>query len=103
MTSSHDTHDADSAHVDAAHAAEPSLPAGGPPTGAAEPATPVRAFIWPGLIALLALILVWGPVTRSFDRFSAGPGAAATEQPATESTPVGVKATLTVVPPVTGN
>ncbi|HUS17217.1 MAG TPA: hypothetical protein VM536_19650 [Chloroflexia bacterium] len=105
MTSSHDTHDTGSGHGadEGAHAADHGVGVEGPPTGASERTTPLSAFIWPAIIALLALVLVWGPVTRSFDRFSGAPAGVEAEPTADEGTPVGVDATLTVAPAVTGN
>jgi len=57
---------------DDAHAAEQGIAAGQPPTGSSEPSTPLSAFIWPALIALLTLILVAGPISRAFERFQGG-------------------------------
>ncbi len=57
---------------DSAHAAEHGVDAGQPPTGSSEPSTPLSAFIWPGLIALLTLILIFGPISRAFERFQGG-------------------------------
>ncbi|MDQ2805747.1 MAG: hypothetical protein M3Z04_02315 [Chloroflexota bacterium] len=59
------------AHDDA-HAAEHGVDGGQPPTGSSEPSTPLSAFIWPGLIALLTLILVAGPISRAFEQFHGG-------------------------------
>lgn len=60
------------AAADAAHAADHGVTGGQPPTGSSAPATPLSAFIWPGLIALLTLILVAGPISRAFERFHGG-------------------------------
>ncbi|HMA33427.1 MAG TPA: hypothetical protein VKY74_03020 [Chloroflexia bacterium] len=55
MSSDHDTHDLhDGDPAPDPHAAEPAV---------AEPVTPLSAFIWPALIALLVLILIWNPIS----------------------------------------
>src|SRR6476659_5133998 len=74
--SSNDTHDtsADAAH-DGHDAAGDGAETNTPPTGSSEPSAPLSAFIWPGLITLITLILVWGPVTGAFGRFSGGSAA----------------------------
>src|SRR4051812_32183299 len=68
---SHYPADAAGDHVDdpahpGDHAADHGVAAGPPPTGSSEPVTPLSAFIWPGVIALITLILVIGPITRAF-------------------------------------
>ncbi len=57
---------------DDAHAADHGIVGSQPPTGSSEPVTPLSSFIWPGLIMLLTLILVAGPIGRAFDRFQGG-------------------------------
>ena len=101
MSDNHDTHSPpDAAGGHDAHGAAADEPTVDTPN----PTTPLAAFIWPGVIALLVLILLWGPVTGAFARFQGGYDAngqpTPTEEPATESP---VPATLAATTPVTGN
>ena len=74
MTTDHDQHDfqANPDHGDSGHDAhgtdDHGVPTASSPTGSSEPLTPLSAFIWPGLISLLVLALLWGPVTSAFGR-----------------------------------
>jgi hypothetical protein len=80
--SSNDPHDTPAGAADDGHdAAGDGADTDTPPTGSSQPTTPLSAFIWPLLITLITLILVWGPVTGAFARFSGGPGAAGLATP----------------------
>jgi hypothetical protein len=110
---SHYPADAAGDHADDAtaadHAAEHGVAAGPPPTGSSEPVTPLSAFSWPGLIALITLILVIGPITRAFAPYT-GSGYDADGRPVrADLTPaaaptgtVGLQATIAATTPGTG-
>src|SRR4051812_20940589 len=70
MSNNHDTHDAAAGDHDG-HGAGPEVEVESSPVDSAAP-TRLSAFIWPGIIALLVLILVWGPITGAFSRFEGG-------------------------------
>ena len=77
--------------ADADHAADHGVAGGQPPTGSSEPSTPLSAFIWPGLIALLTLLLVIGPISRAFERLQGGSDAnGQLVQDVLTPTPVGI-------------
>jgi hypothetical protein len=111
MSSNHDVHDTHEAGGHDAHgadAAEHGVDTDTYVTGSTEPETPLSAFIWPLLIALITLALVWGPVTGAFSGqrvavpAGEGPGTGATEGGAApEQSPV--EATLAATTPLTGN
>ena len=108
MSSNHDVHDTHDAGGHGADAHDHGVDNDTYVTGATEPQTPLSAFIWPLLIALITLALVWGPVTRAFSGFSPAPPAgegAGSEAPAggaaADQSPVA--ATLAATTPQTGN
>jgi hypothetical protein len=106
MTANHDTHATPPGDHDA-HAAGPQVDAESSPVDVAGP-TPLSAFIWPGIIALLVLLLVWGPVTGAFSHNYNGYDANGRPSPTpvvpTETAaPAAVPATLAASTPVTGN
>jgi hypothetical protein len=104
----HDTHDAGGHDDHGAEAHDHGVDTDTYVTGASEPQTPLSAFIWPLLIALITLALVWGPVTGAFaSRRTAVP---AGEGPSTGAPAGGagpeqspVEATLAATTPLTGN
>ena len=104
----HDTHDAGGHDAHGAEAADHGVDTDTYVTGTTEPQTPLSAFIWPLLIALITLALVWGPVTGAFSgrRVAVPPG----EGPSTGASEGGaapqqspVEATLAATTPLTGN
>ncbi|MGI8586450.1 MAG: hypothetical protein ACR2M0_02000 [Chloroflexia bacterium] len=64
MSSNHDEH--------GTHAPEHGIDTEGVPATVAEARTPLRAFIWPGVITLIVLFLIWGPVTGAFSLYNGG-------------------------------
>lgn len=91
-------HAADSDAAD--HAADQGVIAGPPPTGSSEPVTPLSAFIWPGLIALITLILVIGPITRAFAPYT-GSGYDANGRPVLADLTLAAAPTGTTAPAAT--
>jgi hypothetical protein len=104
----HDTHDAGGHDAPGADAADHGVDTDTYVTGTTAPQTPLSAFIWPLLIALITLALVWGPVTGAFSgrRVAVPPG----EGPGTGTSQGGaaaqqspIEATLAATTPLTGN
>lgn len=62
MNTEHETHDA---HGHGAHNDEPEVET-------PNPQPPLSAFIWPGLIALLVLLLLLGHIVPAFSPYSGG-------------------------------